>query len=238
MGVEAVLGDILDSASLRAPVAGCDAAVHLATAIPKRGEPRDFTRTNLIRRDGTRNLLDAVTRGGVRRYVQQSITFLYGDRGPELADESTPIRPEAYPAAAEMEQIVREAPLDWCILRGGWFYGPLAGQEAGWQEDVQNGALRIPGDGDALVSLIHETDMARAVVLATEQAPAGSVYNVVDDQPVTYRELYAYIAARAGIPTPATGGDLFLPPLGCRNGCLKSELPWTPAYPTYRSGLV
>lgn len=238
LGVEAFLGDILDAASLKAPVAGCDAALHLATAIPKRGEPRDFTRTNEIRRDGTRNLLDAAKQGGVRRYVQQSIVFLYGDRGTEWVDEATPIRAEAYPSAADMEQMVRDSALDWCILRGGWFYGPLAGQEEGWREDIQNGTLRVPGDGDALVSLIHETDMARAVVLATERAPARSLYNVVDDYPVTYRELYDHVAARAGAPVPDAGAPLFLPSLGCRNALLKTELEWTPAYPTYRSGLV
>lgn len=237
-GVEAFLGDILDAESLIAPVAGCDAALHLATAVPRYGEPRDFARTNAIRRDGTRNLLDAATRGGVRRYIQQSIVFVYGNQGTELADESLPIDAASRPAASEMEQQVRESSLDWCILRGGFFYGPLSGQEAGWTEDVRSGNLRLPGTGDALLSLVHEVDMARAVVLATEQAPARSVYNVVDDYPVTYRELFGHLATRIGAPIPAPGGPLDLPALGCRNILIKSALGWQPAYPTYRSGIV
>jgi nucleoside-diphosphate-sugar epimerase len=237
-GVEAFVGDILDAGSLLAPLAGCDAALHLATAIPKRGEPRDFTRTNQIRQDGTRNLLNAAIQGGVRRYIQQSIVFVYGDRGTELADESTPIQPDSRPSSTEMEQMVQGSLLDWCILRGGFFYGPLSGQEAGWKEDLKNGDLRLPGDGDALLSLVHEVDMARAVVLATEQAPPRSIYNVVDDYPVTYRELFGHLAALTGSPIPAPGDPLVLPALGCRNTKLKSELGWAPAYPTYRSGLV
>jgi nucleoside-diphosphate-sugar epimerase len=73
---------------------------------------------------------------------------------------------------------------------------------------------------------------------ATQRAPARSVYNVMDDQPVTYRELFGYVAAQVGAPPPAPGGPLVLPALGCRNARLRSELGWTPAYPTYRSGLL
>jgi 2-alkyl-3-oxoalkanoate reductase len=238
LGVEAFLGDILDGDSLRAPMAGCDAVLHLATAIPRRGEPRDFTRTDRIRREGTRNLLDAAREGGVRRYIQQSIVFVYGDRGTELADECTPVQPESRPSATDMERMVQESSLDWCILRGGLFYGPLSGLEAGWRQDLQSGTLRLPGDGNVRLSLVHEADMARVVVLATEQAPPLSTYNVVDDQPVTYRDLFGHLAALTGAPPPAPGGAMDLPDLGCRNGKLKADLGWTPAYPTYRSGLL
>jgi nucleoside-diphosphate-sugar epimerase len=240
-GVEAFLGDILEPSTLSDPLVGCDAALHLATAIPKRGEPRDFTITNRIRREGTRNLLNAAISAGVRRYVQQSVVFVYGSRGLDptsFADESTPIQPDANPAAAEMEQMVMNSSLDWCILRGGWFYGPLSGQEAGWREDIGQGTLQLPGDGEATVSLVHEVDMARAVVLAAEAARPRSIYNVVDDLPVRYREFLGYIAAQMGAPVPSPGGPLYLPSLGCKNAKIKSELGWSPAYPTYRSGLV
>ena len=41
LGVEAVLGDILNAASLRNAMTGCEVALHLATAIPKSGGPQD-----------------------------------------------------------------------------------------------------------------------------------------------------------------------------------------------------
>jgi nucleoside-diphosphate-sugar epimerase len=80
--------------------------------------------------------------------------------------------------------------------------------------------------------------MARAVVLAAEHAPIRSVYNVVDDQPVTYAELFSYLVTQEGGPPPATGGPLTLPSFACRNDRLKAALGWSPAYPTYHSGLV
>ncbi len=237
-GIEAQQGDILDQASLLEAARGCEAALHLATAIPKPLEPPDWSLNDRVRREGTRNLLDAAIQAGVRRYVQQSITFLYGDHGNHLVDEDTPLRPAPHlQSAAEMESMVRAAPLEWCILRGGAFYGPGTGREEVLRRTAQEGPLHLPGDGEALTSLIHVVDMARAVVLAVESAPPGSIYQVVDDLPVTYRELYGYIAAQVGAAEPVPGGPKGIS-LGCLNGRLKATLGWEPAYPTYRSGLA
>ena len=79
--------------------------------------------------------------------------------------------------------------------------------------------------------------MASAVVLAAEKAPARSSYNVVDDCPVTYKELFDYLAMLVGGLPPVVGGPAFLPPFACRNDRLKA-LGWAPAYPSYRSGLA
>ena len=236
-GGEAAAGDIRVGESLCRAAAGCDAVLHLATAVPRPGQPADWTLNDRVRREGTANLLAAAAQAGVRRYVQQSITFLYGDQGARLADEATPLKPAPYiESAAEMETRVAGSGLTWSILRGGAFYGPGTGKEPFWSQAAREGTLRLPGDGEGLVSLIHVADMARAVVLAVESAPAGAIYNVVDDHPVTYRELYGYVAALAGGPEPGAGGAPGAS-LGCRNERIRAELGWAPAYPSYQSGL-
>ncbi|MBI3800197.1 MAG: NAD(P)H-binding protein, partial [Deltaproteobacteria bacterium] len=228
LGVEARLGDILDATSLTDPVTDSDAVLHLATAIPKPGGAQDWSRNDRIRREGTQYLLAACQRAGVRRYVQQSITFIYGDHGTVLADETTPPCPTPFlQSAVDMEAFVQATTLDWCILRGGFFYGPGTTEDS-WRDAARTGTLQFPDEGRSLISLIHVADMARAIVLATEQAVARSIYNVVDDQPVTYVELYQYVAAQVGGPPPVSGGPMFLPPLGCRNDRLKAELGWLP----------
>jgi 2-alkyl-3-oxoalkanoate reductase len=238
-GVEAAVGDILDRESLREPVGGCDAALHLATAIPPPGPHQDWSRNDRIRREGTQNLLAAAAAGGVRRYVQQSITFLYGDTGAQIVDESAPLQPgDRIQSAADMEAMVRQSALEWCILRGGALYGPHTGREERWREACRAGSLRLPGDGSDLISLIHEVDFARAIVQAAERTPAGSTYNVIDDEPLTYRELLSYLAAQLNAPVPQPGGELPLPSLGCSNARLKAAMGWTLSYPTYRSGLA
>ena len=79
--------------------------------------------------------------------------------------------------------------------------------------------------------------MARAVALAAEAAPAGAVYNVVDDMPVSYRELYNHVAAQKMLPEPPAGGPT-VTSLGCSNAAIRRTLGWEPMWPTYRSGLA
>lgn len=238
MGVEAALGDILDAASMNHAAVGCDVALHLATAIPKPGGPQHWDVNDRIRREGTHNFLNACHQAGVSHYVQQSTVFLYEDRYPTLADETTPFLPHPLlQSTYDMEELVKESTLHWSILRGGFFYGPETFEDA-WRDAARQGAFQLPGDGSGRLSLIHVVDMAHAVVLAAEQAPAHSIYNVVDDQPVTYAEFFAYLSATTGSAQPTTGGLASLPSFSCSNARLKAELGWSLAYPTYRSGLA
>ena len=149
LGFDAHHGDILDAESLREPLGGCEVALHLATAIPRRPD-MGWDLNDRIRREGTRNLLATAQQQGVRRYVQQSITLLYGDSGGQLVSEEQPLAP--YPriaSAFEMEEAVRASSLDWVILRGGSFYGPGTGREDDWYRQAEEGTLTVPGDGSA-----------------------------------------------------------------------------------------
>jgi nucleoside-diphosphate-sugar epimerase len=239
LGIEAVPGDILDPDSLVPATAACQAAIHIATAIPKAGGAQEWSMNDRVRRDGTRNFVAACQTNAVLRYVQQSIALLYGDHGEEIVDEDTSIQPDFITqSAADMEAIVQESSLEWSILRGGLFYGMGTGRQDEWAQAVRAGKLQYPGDGSALISLVHVVDMARAIVMSIERAAARKVYNVVDDQPVDYRTLYDYITARMGSPEPRPGGEVFLPSLGCSNARIKSDLGWEPLYPTYRAGLA
>ena len=239
MGMEAVLGDILRPDTLGAATAGCDVVVHLATAIPRAGRPQDWNLNDRIRREGTQNLLAACQANGIKRYVQQSITLLYGDCGAKIVDESQPLNPiPLVESACDMEELVRESTTDWCILRSGLLYGPGTWREETWRQEAREGRLCWYGQGEAYMSLIHVSDLARAVVQAIETAPAHSIYNVVDDRPVTHRDLYTYIAASVGGLVPSSGNEANLVSLGCSNARIRKELGWEPSYPTFQSGLA
>src|SRR5436305_9709006 len=98
MGATPVTGDALDRDAVMAAVAEArpEIVVHQLTAIPRDGvNPRRFgaafAATNRLRREGTRNLVDAAEAHGVRRLLAQSIAFIYADDAPEIADESAPL---------------------------------------------------------------------------------------------------------------------------------------------------
>jgi nucleoside-diphosphate-sugar epimerase len=238
LGAEAVPADIFDPVSLRAAVVNCEAAIHAATSIPTAAGKGDWEINDRIRREGTANLLAACRAERVRRYVQQSVAMLniVSDARPQTEEDPIGVY-ERIRSALEMEQLVSNAPLDWCIVRGGAFYGPGTGRAEAWRSQARGGVLTLPGEGNGFISLIHVADMASAMALVVERGQPKQVYLAADDQPATYRDLLSYVAAMEGAGPPAAGGPVVLPSFRVSNAKLKA-LGWTPAYPSFRSGLA
>jgi len=236
IGVEPVLGNLLDRKSLELAARGTDAALHLALPADSK---QHGSLSHRLQLEGTGNLLAALKQNGVRRYTQQSITLVYGEKGEELVDESASLEENPLnQSALRMEELVQASDLEWTILRSGLFYGPQTDREERWWRSAREGRLVIPGDGNDFVSLIHVVDMARAVVAAAERAPAQTIYNVVDDEPVRLGELFRYVAAQAGQEAPRNGGPRVLLSLRVRNVKAQIQLGWRPMYPTYQTGLA
>jgi nucleoside-diphosphate-sugar epimerase len=137
---------------------------------------------------------------------------------------------------ADMEAQVFRPGLDWIVLRGGMMYGPDTGCEAHWLEQAQAGELRVPGDGAAYLSLIHQHDFAQAVCRTCRTA-AGAVFNVVDDEPVRWMESFDFIAREAGARLPDKGGSQPFPSQRVANALTKPGIGWQPHYRSYREGL-
>ncbi len=235
-----VEGDILDAAACVLAADGCETVIHLATAIP-RGPNPDWSLNDRIRAEGTANLLAAALSAGARRYVQQSIIFLYRSGGDEWLDEESPLDPLPHlRSAAEMEAMVRASDnIEWVILRGGAFYGRGTGTTERLLQAVREGTASVSAESDGYISLIHTSDMASAVVAAVDHAPARTVYNVVDNEPVRHRDLVRYLANLVGGPHPSiTTGSVGAGRRSLRvsNARLRAALGWRPTFSTYREG--
>ena len=217
---------------------GCDAVVHIATSIP-----RNFTTPNALdantrlRTEGVRMLLEASFKAGVARYIQQSITRAYPDHGDNWITEdmpldSSPERAQICAPVITMEQMIRNIPLEkleWCILRGGTFVGKDTFQE-NTIERLQFGKEVVACDGSNFTSLIHVADMASAVVAAIENAPAGSVFNIVDE-PIRQGKYLDRLAASIGVARPRRDKSIKCPPSWrCSNQAAKAMLKWLPLH--------
>jgi nucleoside-diphosphate-sugar epimerase len=190
LGATPVILDLFDPAAVGAAVAGHDAVVNLATHIPPISTaalPGAWRENDRIRREVSRNLVDAALAAGATRLVQESICFFYRDLGERWIDEDVALDLPAYArSTADAEAQARrftEAGGTGVVLRFGTFYG-------------RHSQVPPALGRDGYVSSIH-TDDAAAAVVAALRAPAG-VYNVADDEPLSRREYAAAVAAAGG----------------------------------------
>lgn len=259
-----MVADALNRESLHSAVrrAQPDAVVNMLTAIPQNLDPRrlarEFAVTNQLRTEGTRNLLDAAEAVGARRFVAQSVAYLYqpGAKKP-LADEETPVwsRPPrqfapVLRAVLEGERLAREA--GGTVLRLGHLYGPRTGFAADGAvvRRVRAGRLPVVGGGRAVFSFTHVADAASAVVAVLGRPAAEPVFNIVDDEPVPVHVWLPELARMLGAKPPAhvpslparaavgSWGVAYLTRLrGASNERARRELDWSPRYPSWRDGL-
>jgi nucleoside-diphosphate-sugar epimerase len=215
MGAEAVIGDALDAASVRAAIARVrpDAVINELTSLPRHYTPAEMKavaeRDSRVRREGNISLLAGMRESGVRRYILQSSGFWYAP-GPGLADESSPLAVDASPGVAagartymELESTAfRASEIDSVAMRYGFFYGSgtwftNAGDMG---EQVRRQLVPIIGAGQGVASFVHIEDAASATVTALE-CPPGT-YNIVDDNPSQQRVWLPAFARACGAPEP------------------------------------
>jgi 2-alkyl-3-oxoalkanoate reductase len=257
LGAKPVMVDLLDARAVRKAVLENEpeAIVHQATALAnaKFGRSLDKTlaKTNELRTKGTDALLAAARESGVRRFVAQSFApYRYAREGGPVKTEDDPLdaapppnTQQTFSAMTHLEQAVSE--FGGIALRYGGFYG--AANDA-LIEPVRKRRLPIVGGGGGIFPWIHLEDAAAATVLALEhEGPA--IYNIVDDEPAPVRE-WLPVLAQALDAKPPRRVPTWLARLlageaavvlgtevrGASNAKAKSELGWTPRYPSWRRG--
>jgi nucleoside-diphosphate-sugar epimerase len=244
-GAELATADLFDESSLRGGLVGCDIAINLATALPGPNPRGDYAKNDQLRREGTPIWVRACRDAGVARIVQQSIAMVHAGGGDAWADETTfhPLEQEgiagsAISAALAMEAAIEQSGLDWIILRGGLFYGPGTGFDDEWFARARAGKLRMPGEGEGYVSLVHIADMAGATMAALSRWPSRQALIVADDHPARWRDVLTYVSAVAGGTPPQAGGRALMPSFRVANRRARDLLSWAPAYVDYRAGLA
>lgn len=238
IGAETATADVFDTDALAAALAGCDAAVNLATAVPRPGAPREWEENTRVRTDGTRSFVAAATAADVTRTLHQSIAMINKSDDGSWVDETSPYHAMPHTASAvELEALARESDHDWRIIRGALYYGPDTGHDSFRRSQARTGELRVPGGGNDYLSLIHISDMASAVAAVIEAPAEQQVYMASDDEPVTYNAFFGYLCALEGAGPPGRDGPVFLPSFRARNAKLRG-LGWAPHFPTFRCGIV
>ncbi len=214
LGAESRVGSIFDADGLVGLLEGCNAVCNLASHVPvgyTTALPWAWKVNDRLRTDGVRRLLAAAKSAGVRRVVQESVSYLYADAGDDWIDERSllGINP-ATESASVGESLVEDFT---CGSRTGIVlrFGTVVGDDG-----LTRGRLRAARHGrpiglgapEGWAHLVHTDDIGPAVLSALT-APSG-VYNV-GASPVRRADVVQGYAQAVG----RSGGD-FLGPLMLR----------------------
>jgi nucleoside-diphosphate-sugar epimerase len=260
LGATVAVADALNCEQLMAAVEAARPThvVHQLTALPKDAprRTRDLEPTNRLRIDGTRHLLDAAINAGARRFVVGSFAPL-APRGPDttLVPGVSRTDPDAAATAlrsmeAQTLDATSRGAIEGVVLRYGMFYGHDVPSTIAMIAMVRKRMLPVVRDDASRLPVIHIDDAVSATVLALDAAPAGAVYDIVDDRPVSLTEIVNALAEYTGsaspLRVPAWLPRLLAPyvaritsiRLSLSNERAMHELGWRPRYTTMRDGLA
>ena len=178
LGVELVVGDLSDAASLRAAVAGCEAVVHLVAILT--GKPADFER---VMTQGTRDLVDAAKAAGVRRFVLMSALG---------TSEATKDLVPYYGAKWAMEETVRASGLEHVIFRPSFVFGQGGGALAQFLKIARLAPITpIVGPGTQRLQPIWVDDVASYFAAGVERPEAANrTFELGGPDVVTWNEFW------------------------------------------------
>jgi nucleoside-diphosphate-sugar epimerase len=211
-GAELVVGDITEPGSLPGALAGAEVVYHAAANVSDWGPWSDFKRITV---EGTRAMLRAAADAGVKRFLHVSSDAVY--RFDDLArgvDESTPLETHFGPldyyrrSKTAAEKIARRAHergrVPVTIVRPALILGERdASMLPGLIAFLKSSTAAYMGNGRNQLPCVYAGDVADLCIRAatSEKAP-GEVYNAVNEEHVTQRDLFDAAAEIAAVDAP------------------------------------
>lgn len=207
LGVETVMGDLGNAASLRQAIAGAAVVYHCAARVGDWSPWRQFQREVI---DATRHVLEACQQEQVQRVLYVSSIQVYGhpvyQGQPFTEDEplGQGVRSWEFYARSKIaaEQQCRSYPGAFTIVRPSWIYGPRDRNTLPRLfKTVRSRRVGLVDSGEKPLNIIHAADVARGVILAASLDRAvGRAYNLSGAGDITQKEMLDLIAQALQVP--------------------------------------
>ena len=181
-----------------------------------------------------------------KKLVYTSSTSVYGQTDGSLVTEASPVEPASETGRVLVEprsssrggapehsrRSCSALPESMALARGYWF------------KQYSSGAAVIEGKGERLLNMIHQDDVAGAIIAALQGGRLGQIYNAVDDEPVgTQLDFFQWLSGSLDRPLPPfvpeheeTSLKRGVTSKRISNLQLKSQLGYCFKYPTFREG--
>ena len=212
--VQRVVADLADPDALHAATRGITHIVHLAARVHQMQDTdsdplRAFREVNV---KGTKNLLDAAEKNGVRNVLLMSSVKAMCERAADILDENSPCRPTTPYGISKLE--AEHLATSWgerthsrCVVfRLPMVYGPGAKGNALSLLAKAVARKRMPFAGIANKrSMVYVGNVADAVVRIMEGPQASGVFIVCDSHPYSTNDFYYAMGRAAGMKNPTFG---------------------------------
>jgi nucleoside-diphosphate-sugar epimerase len=227
LGAKITIGSVTDRDLMFRLAEGCDVIHHLAAAFRKIDLPKEvYWDVNV---NGTRYLLEAAEKHGVRKFVYCSTCGVHGDVANPPAPETAPITPADYYQYTKYEgEVVAQEfikrGLDVTILRPAAIYGP--GDPERWLmlfKRVAPGRFLMFGNGRATYHPLYIDNLVDALILAAEKPAAkGQTYLIADEKYYSLNDLVQVVGDVINVKVKINRlpfWPLWLVALGCEAVC-------------------
>lgn len=201
--VEFVDVSILDADKMRDVLTGVDFVFHCAFG--SHGDEREQRKVTV---EGTRAMVAAAAKAGVKRFVNTSTYVAMGDRTPAVVDETfVRIKPWSWGYAIDKwdaEQIVlaesKSSGLHTTTIRLGAVYGPWGPAFTIWPLSLlATSRMALVAHGRGVSSATYIDDAVQGIILAAQRSGDGAqTYIIGGPDRVTWREFYGAYEAMIG----------------------------------------
>lgn len=207
LGAEPVTGDLSDHAALIRGMEGVDVVFHVAAHFKLWGPMPLFRRINV---EGTRNVVEAAERAGVRRIVYVSAAAVVMGR-PEpmrgvtedMPRQKMPFAPYAT-SKAEAEELLlaanaRRTGLSTVAIRPPFIWGPDMPALDHMIETVRAGQFQWVAGGGQALSTCHVDNLCHALILAADGGSGGEAWFVSDGEDTTLKSFLTRLLNSRGV---------------------------------------
>ncbi len=201
--IEIITGDIRNKEIVEQAVQGRDIIVHTAAALPLY-KPEDIYSTDI---DGTRNMIEAGKRAGIKRFIHISSTAVYGipDHHPLLEDDKLDgVGPYGEAKILAEEECLKMRKEGMCvpILRPKSFIGPerLGVFDLLYDWALDGRGFPMIGSGKNRYQLLDVEDLCDAIYSCAtlDENIVNDTFNIGAKEFTTMREDYQAVLDFAG----------------------------------------
>lgn len=207
LGAEPAAGDLADRAALTLAMEGVEVVFHVAAHFKLWGPLPLFRKINV---DGTRNVVEAAERAGVRRVVYVSAAAVVMGRPEPMrgATEDMPLRTMRFApyatSKAKAEEVLlaangRRAGFTTVAIRPPFIWGPDMPALENMVETVRGGRFQWVAGGRQTLSTCHVDNLCHALTLAADHGSGGQAWFVSDGEDTTLKSFLTRLLASRGV---------------------------------------